>query len=204
MAFYVWAPIGADGTHSDPSWPAPFEWSDNRTPDGESGWKTFIGSEVCFATPWSELPAELWFVEVDGEHVNTPTEILWERIKLVECVGTLTEDKVAEIAYRWAQQQYLDEMIHSPFPDVSRFRIEWVGNSFKNLRAFMDAQPYDQALLDKHSFTPLTWATRVVLMAQNGEYRKAWATACMIPNYCNIKDTRLAMAGRLREVMNGN
>ena len=204
MAFYVWTPIGADSAHLDTSWPALSEWSDNRTPDGELGWKTFIGSEVCLATPWSQLPAELWLVEVDGEHFNTPTEILWERIKPIELIGTLKETDVAEVAYVWAQQQYLDEMVHSPFPHTSKFRIEWVANAFKNLRAFMDSQPYDEALLDKHSFTPLTLAIRVVRLAQLGEYRKAWANACNIPNSCNVKDTRLAMAGRLREVMNGN
>lgn len=196
MAFYTWLSGGVDA-YDVSSWPSLGEWSVDRTPSkDETGWTTFLGSDVCSQTPWHRLPSQLWLLETEGQYRRGNDCVYWEKVLPTKCYGSLNLEMVADVTVLWLKAEY-EMSVQREFTDFSRVRIDHIGKCITNLEAFNAGEDYDFEMLDKHSWTPLTHAVRACRLAKMGEQKKAWMFATSIPKDCRTSDIRLDMARRL-------
>jgi len=112
---YKWMLPGLITPTQKKKWPvAVGEWTPIETPVlCESGWHGVEEKDVLQHLP-SQIGAELWVVEVKGKRVEGNEDFCVEQMKLVECIGTTTEQNLRLFACDVAEDAL--SLIDNPDP----------------------------------------------------------------------------------------
>ena len=115
-----------------------------------------------------------------------------------ECYGALEDGLSRELAWSWLNAIYLEEVIpHAERNFRENNQSNLIGDTVHKLRAFIDGDESDREWLLKRNHIYTIFAMRSATKVG----AESWQWATSIPKQTVRRETKLAMATKLKEVL---